>query len=1534
MNNPDNLRKVHTFLGELNPRFTIQFDDFQRDMGLNQEAFKKKEPTTPDSSTPGESSTPGSIDPSGEFSFLDDVGQKFTNIIEGTKQLPGKLTVLENNFYDKFLKGAEAIGIDTKGEQAKNALQTAQALASVEDNSLKSKPTQGIIESVESGDPEKIAAAAVGAVMSLADSGLKTLASAGTYPFAEAMSSNYYNTLQETAEQEGKSPLSIFMSDEDKEAIPIAAGALSGALEKIGLDKVGASLLKQMPMGMWKRAIDVSKSSGTEGATEFLQSIIEQVSGQVANGKDIDIAWEEAFESAAQGVVGGGLITAPKILMGGNQRQTNPEEGQQPPIQESPAEGSPVKEQNINAEQANEQIIQEAEQTQMQSQEVSKETQNQENPEQPTPQTNETTVDEQVNKAPEQATQEVAVEEPQEQDAATPELNQPTIIKRGNNEYQIKNENGALSITNPDGSNPSPKTIQRVTRDYESQYDYISGDKAPDPGALEPKQYDGYIAEMSNNPAEIAEAWQQSKANGNTEISFKDQVIGEAIGTVSRKQFVDIVGEANIGTSLAKTYLRKDGQQIDTLAQDLSETHGIEVTPQDIADFILDNPNGFNPNRNTEGQQALVDKFRTLTGLNLNERTAGLAIDQMIENEAIKNGIAEKSLQKFIEKEYESEEQIRKEWERENLYTQKENLNELKEVSDTQTIEGKDKAFNTDRLGIAGSDRLIQGIGDFISNAKKDFKKYLSPSGLLPKNVFSRKIKMDSGINSEVRQVKYTSRRLKKELKNQPSDVIEKTDRALKGEIPLSQIPDNIIPVVKSMRDHVDALSKKLIDEGVIQGDLQAKVSDNLGVYLNRSYRVHDDPKGWSKKLEKTPEGQMIRNKAVNFIRGQYPGISESQVEGIINELLYQEDAPVSILTGSKLGSKDLSVLRKRKDIAPEIRALLGEYRDPLVNYSRSVIKMTHLIGKHKFLRDVKDMGLNDFLFEAPTKSHYVKIAGDSSQTMNPINGLYTTPEIAEAFKEFDSSEGQHGWFEVYMKLNGFVKMGKTVGSLQTHARNIVGNFFFVTMNGHWRLGKIGDSLKSVMSDIGVNNNSVWQQKYKEYLRLGVVYDNASSGELRAILKDVNESPDIEHAIEGMYKKIQRKVFRGVTSAYQAEDDFFKILAFENEYARYKKVMRNMPDESIREHAADIVRKTYPTYSLVPKLVKSFRQFPLFGTFVSFPAEVLRTTYNTFALARHEISNPETRGIGLQRVSGILLSASIPLAMQAYSMYDSGVDEEDDKNLENFVPPWGKNGDRIYIRDNKVGRYSYVDLSYSDPHNYIKQPFKGFMSSLSNLQENNKEKAIEEAGESIKQLLEPFLSEEILSGRLIDVSRNITDSGQQIYNPQDNIGQILLNVYNYIAGATEIGTVRSFRRILKGLEGETGDYYKEYDPVDEILALFTGQRIERLSLEQNMYFKMRNVKKELQEAKGIYNKVAYNKGKVDPSDLDSAYERANKARKKILEQAREDVKKAVELGLPINKIEDILFRQTKLSKKDIAVIAYEYDYTPFPPVRK
>jgi hypothetical protein len=774
---------------------------------------------------------------------------------------------------------------------------------------------------------------------------------------------------------------------------------------------------------------------------------------------------------------------------------------------------------------------------------------------------------------------------------------------------------------------------------------------------------------------------------------------------------------------------------------------------------------------------------------------------------------------------------------------------------------------------------------DLGKNIAKFFQKQFTSKGFLPQSVFDKWIQTRGQIGKYEAQVKFTLDDFKKAVKSEyagkPTDAqITDMNLALQGKQPSKPIPPKVDAIIKDMRAQIDNLSQRFISEGIVAGEMSATFTKNLGAYITRSYRKHDDP-FWA---EFVPD--QVKNQAMAFLRGQYPSHSQEEMEGLLNYLMYSPEAPAAILKGSKLGSKDLSILKRRGDIAPELRALMGEYGDPLLNYARTITKMANLVAKHHFLEDVKTQGMGVFLFDKPTGKYFAPIAAEGSKTMAPLNGLYTSEELAEAFNEFNSMEPMADWLKWYMKAISFVKAGKTVFSIMTHARNLFGNAGFVIANAHWRVDKIGKAFQVAFANIHSDDKAI-REKFKEYVELMVVRDSSSAGELKHYIKDITGGKDFFEKInESRLIKLSRATKDTAENLYQAEDDLFKIYAFENELERYKKAFPDMPEQQVKEKVARIVRDTYPTYSMVPKIVKALRANPLVATFVSFPSEVLRTTYNTFALAKEELSSPSTRSIGAQRLAGIMTALTITTGASYATMAFLGLDGEDDEDLHKFVAPWQKTSEFLYL-DVKDDKYKIIDMGYSDPHGYLKRPLYAFL---------REEDMLRGAINSAKALAEPFVSEQILTERLIDITRNEKKSGDHVYNPDAPIGDQAADIYNHLAEAGAPGTYTSLKRMLQAAGEKTDKYGNKYELTNEAVALFSGQREETKDITQALLFRAYELKDRIDKTDSDYFRVDHNKA-ATPEEKAAAKRERDAAMKKIVADAVDIYYSAIRLGV-------------------------------------
>lgn len=104
------------------------------------------------------------------------------------------------------------------------------------------------------------------------------------------------------------------------------------------------------------------------------------------------------------------------------------------------------------------------------------------------------------------------------------------------------------------------------------------------------EDYLEWVADESEDALEVAAAYNLAKEMASRELKlnpWQQELLGTRVNTDSFKRF----GDRNLITgTLAKSWLRKDGRDLDILAQELSVQTGMQVTEQDIVDFMLTHP--------------------------------------------------------------------------------------------------------------------------------------------------------------------------------------------------------------------------------------------------------------------------------------------------------------------------------------------------------------------------------------------------------------------------------------------------------------------------------------------------------------------------------------------------------------------------------------------------------------------------------------------------------------------------------------------------------------------------------------------------------------------------------------------------------------------------------------------------------------------------------------------------------------------------------------------------------------------------------
>ena len=839
--------------------------------------------------------------------------------------------------------------------------------------------------------------------------------------------------------------------------------------------------------------------------------------------------------------------------------------------------------------------------------------------------------------------------------------------------------------------------------------------------------------------------------------------------------------------------------------------------------------------------------------------------------------------------------------------------------------------------------KAVQGIKQW---AKRNWTK----EGLLNKVAFEQRIEMESAKNVGEADIaamvtdfnKVVSEAYNKKQYNQVSekDLADANSFMAGEEVTL---PEGLKGKLQPMRDMLDNLSDGMIktikDMGAIQReklsqkeeqalqkfltgekdgylpksmqrlwDLYETINKNKGSYLNRSYQAFDDPK-WK---DKTLANEDLMLRAEEFIKENNPDLTEGEVSGAVSAILQSAKESGNFMSlvskGSKLGAKDVSIITKRKDVPDIILELLGEYKDPKINFVRSASKMQYFIANHNFLMGLRRTGLDTFLFDKPTinegGSYDAEIAGEATETMNPLNGLYTTEDFKQGLLDATDSFVGSELMRNIIRVNSMVKYGKTILSPTTQARNFMSASMFSIMNGHFNWSHMGKAFKAARADLFTKDKE-WREYLNKLTKIGVIHDNPYSGELRDAIKDFTELD--------VYSKGPAQNFRRVLDffqrSYQVGDDFWKIIGYENEIALQKKT--GLSQEEAEKKAAFRIRNGYPTYSMVPRGIKAIRRWPLIGTFVSFPYEIVRTTKSQLDFIKEDMANPETKGLAARRALGFAVASSVAYGASIASMALMGLDADDDEAIRNQLPKWSRNSQLFYTGYDKDGLPTYLDLSYLDPYTYLKKPLSALLSG-------NNEGIDKKIGDALGEFLDPFIGADIAAGALGELVFNQKLEGGTIYNPEDQGFDKATDILNHIRKAVQPGMVSNMERTIKAIEGDISRSGKIYSLKDEGLA-WIGFRFGTLNIAQSMIYKGFGFKDKKTQSTRILNYTVGSASKVSESEINRAVRSMIKSRRKTYNDMNKLIIGAQKIGMKAMDIRQSL-RAAGVSNEDISFL--------------
>ena len=709
-----------------------------------------------------------------------------------------------------------------------------------------------------------------------------------------------------------------------------------------------------------------------------------------------------------------------------------------------------------------------------------------------------------------------------------------------------------------------------------------------------------------------------------------------------------------------------------------------------------------------------------------------------------------------------------------------------------------------------------------------------------------------------------------------------------------------------------------------------------------------------------------------------------TRVEGILGSAAKDSSNDYFARMDNFYGS-NRSIFKRKGDIDEPLKDLMGEIKSPSVNVLKSVTQVTSFIEDYRFSQEAYG------LLKGRVRKKFDKIQGEKywDEKLDPtleqqafqmrqsgrrkkghvfnkafvdtktgiryttplrgkqygvLNGKFMTEEMAAMFGERQGLIGQldkTNWYKSFLAFKGYGQANKTVLNHITHLRNTIGGAFFTLANGNNPFsGKGKDAAKAIYNrrfkDVGEKESLDY---YNKLVSLDLVNTGARYGDIQELMKE-SAGSGVERFLNnttlklGDKGKTLKKWGKNIQDAYIAEDDFFKIISFEQELdslikqakgatfkgtrigkrsgqpyntrVTYDEYIKQNPEylERLEREAAKIVRNTVPTYSLVPTGIKQLRKLP-FGNYFSFPAEMVRTSYGIVEQGLRELFlsgggiTSATRMRGARRLGGFMgVGMFGNEGLSELTKHWHGVTDEEEERIRHLNPyDYAKNSKFIFYRD-KEGNLYKNDFSFIDPYDAIKRPLQTAIINFAH-GKKTEENLAKVMGESMKEGLyeytKPFFSEAMFTKAIMDINRGETSEGYpikgwdeggwgekaklalyELYKPfvPGGLQQVPKTAKAFMGDEYEKLGDGDFKYYLEGVTaGSVGK--KEYTRTGQVIANLTGFRFEKVDVKGDLERKAKQYLRGFDDARKTFDNIALGPGK-DGNDFLRGLSQSNK----------------------------------------------------------
>ncbi len=705
------------------------------------------------------------------------------------------------------------------------------------------------------------------------------------------------------------------------------------------------------------------------------------------------------------------------------------------------------------------------------------------------------------------------------------------------------------------------------------------------------------------------------------------------------------------------------------------------------------------------------------------------------------------------------------------------------------------------------------------------------------------------------------------------------------------------------------------------------------------------------------------------------------------------------------------------------LRRLMGEVKDPIEALTTTVADMAEFVATDKFYKfinndlvdDASGMFISQESFKRlPTaaKGEYEQLGegfGSLTDNVYAKNNVYKDLTMQTKANTGDFSQVMRASYSTFLKGKGITQYGATVLSPVTQIRNFTSSSLFALAQGNVGSGaNLFDSIGTVWKDIVKRPDKA--SYFKNLQRMGVVgtqsqlreIDNLISmgyGSTKGAVDDALGIPTsgklsqkFKRGKAGMFLTSANKRMRDL---YQGGDDVWKVYNFEFERNKllsafggdvnatakgvlgdknFDSLMQKasadgVPSsrasaEALDQYAANIVKNTVPNYERVPEFIKGIRKLPV-GNFIAFPAEILRTSANTFKQALDELAstNSGIQQIGLRRLMGFTTTTMVvPTAMQKMALDLTGTTQEQIDAIRENGASWEQNA-ILLPTSTKVGPNGkniitgYTNYSYTNPYGYLSKPARAILNAVSkgeDMGSDTSKIATDAVMGAVAEMFEPFAGESILTERLLDttIRGGRTQTGAKVYRddvdtPGDKVFKSMAHISSAFVpgGAKLLGDIKAQKKETQAPGIELGRLTRAFaentvDPAgnerkiaQEIFRTFSGITETEVKPDNVLMYRGFEYGRALQSASQIFNSAVSTRGVLDPDNAVETYREANETRFRVVNEMYRTIENMRKSGMPDYEIRKAL-RKNKVADVNALMRGRFVPFRPSSEIRK